>query len=885
MTAKLFVLEGISPYDPAMQDKLLAYIPYYPSQFNWYAYPPLPLILFTIGYLLYLVFATLGLCGAFFERFFVGLVISLGDVFLSYYAFNVGRVLYGEDSARKIEKAILFNPFIIFVSSFWGMIDNWMTAFLLASIYYMYGGDYDKSALFFSMSILVKQLTLFILPLMLAYVAKQHGRLKPALKYVLDVVLFFLLVSFPFLFYHPQNFIYQVFLFHLGRFLQGVSLPAVLFLFVSAMISAYNLPIGLLYLCSEVITVASLFVMLFFLVYIVSSYMANDSPSKRVFMQSVFISIVIILFLNKVSNPQYFVLLVGTGWLYCYGGRKEQIVRIKSVANTILSISILASCGAINYFSFAFYRRLQPLRGMWIVFVRKDVVVVSPILLVIYILLMITVLKLFWIYLEIFRYEMPSMKVVMPHIDRGIHALISKISKNAQRILLGMESKKMVFLLIAIISVGVVVGLVKYRLNMGRYPSSLGPQTPYEEKGKHVGVIYKWIIGSHSELNEPTGFWANAKLTPSEGYYDSSIKRFERDIKIMLNVGIDLIVFDVLSSGVGLSEQVIETASEYGLSFAMLANITCLLDDPTMPTVHYTPPGSNKSVLYFDMAADTMSMIIYAIEGATNTLFQYSNHLRFGYNNVLIVEGLQRFMLGWRYESKYYMATKLIDMMVEEYGADPYDVFGAISDLTGWSVSSIYDLMDKYYPPNITVISDEKYSIWIDTLRYAWRTEFSQLFRGNISVIALMEDLPLSLIREGDIRRVADEVIPLPSPGRIFSPEGYVAIQEENIRRGVSDVVIAVPNFILDKNRRIIVNTSTLYNQCWELAINRNVSMVLIYGWNLYGTGSVIEPTVEFQNYTLYITRYYAEKFRSMEDKDVKHEWGAKVVALRREER
>ncbi|MEX0568083.1 MAG: hypothetical protein Q6363_002860, partial [Candidatus Njordarchaeota archaeon] len=97
--AKLFVLEGISPYDPVMDEKLISYIPYYPTQFNWYAYPPLPLFIFSAGYLLYLLFAAIGIRGSLFERFFVGLSISCGDLLLAYYVYKIADLRSGKRNA------------------------------------------------------------------------------------------------------------------------------------------------------------------------------------------------------------------------------------------------------------------------------------------------------------------------------------------------------------------------------------------------------------------------------------------------------------------------------------------------------------------------------------------------------------------------------------------------------------------------------------------------------------------------------------------------------------------------------------------------------------------------------------------------------------------
>ncbi len=868
MTARMFLLEGISPYDPVVRDRLIAYIPYFPSQFCWYAYPPLPLLIFSLGYLIYLLFTHVGLRGFFYERFFVGLAISFGDTLLAFYSYKLSQELYNGAVAEKVEKAILFNPFIIFVSSFWGMIDCWSTAFLIASIYYMLRKRYNVSALFYTLSVLTKQLSLLLAPIVLAYVFKKRGVGK-TIQYIALATALFLMVSLPFLLEHPKNFIYQIFLFHISRFPQGVSLPAIITLFIASAFFGLNMNSPAFIMISNIIDIVSMALMFTIVVFIALKFLSVDSDEGRAYVLAYFLGMVTILSLNRISNPQYFVYAVALGIIYMQNAGREVVKLVKSLSNTILLITLLMTFGAINYFSYGFYMKFAFFRMMWLLFARKDIIIISPLMAVLSVLLMVSILKLHFVFLKIFSGMGLSLRIDLSHLlGLSKRTPITRLRGTMKQIVVGVGLSKM--LVIFILSMSLMVGVNMYTNTATQSHNTLGGgvihNTTYENQTKRgiVGVFYKWYISVTHDPTIPSGDWEKAKLTPLDGYYDSSIARLRQDIERMRSVGIDFIISDVVSGGVGISEQILDVVSEEGMFFGMFINLTSFLDtDPLIGSVLYVNESSNLTMRYIEFSPTNLGMIETNIGDAINRLVDTDGYLSVNNTTVVIVEGLRRFIPGLTYESRIFLAEHLVDMYKERYGIEnESEILRIISNETGWNITTMDDLAYNYYPSNIILFWDEKYVIWTEAFRYCWYSEITKILPNNSIIIVILEDIPYSLIGLEDVLSIGNTLL-LPSPRYALSPNKFWEIENMTLRQNASiKVSLAIPNYIADPENKILVNESSFYNECWEYAINNSVNITIIYGWNIYDTGSVIEPTVEFGNYTLDLTGYFVAAFK-----------------------
>jgi len=96
----------------------------------------------------------------------------------------------------------LFNPALIFNSSVWGQLDSFLNLLMLVSLYFLLEGEkVFLSALFLSLSVLVKPQALFILPVFAVFLFKKY-KIQKSIKFFSIFVLTTLLLSLPFF---PDN--------------------------------------------------------------------------------------------------------------------------------------------------------------------------------------------------------------------------------------------------------------------------------------------------------------------------------------------------------------------------------------------------------------------------------------------------------------------------------------------------------------------------------------------------------------------------------------------------------------------------------------------------------------------------------------------------------
>ena len=71
------------------------------------------------------------------QRISVTLPFILGNLLCAYLVYKLVAGVTSEDKANKAEKIILYNPFLILITSVRGMFDIWMVDFLLLSLLFL----------------------------------------------------------------------------------------------------------------------------------------------------------------------------------------------------------------------------------------------------------------------------------------------------------------------------------------------------------------------------------------------------------------------------------------------------------------------------------------------------------------------------------------------------------------------------------------------------------------------------------------------------------------------------------------------------------------------------------------------------------------------------
>lgn len=214
---------GRSPYTVAEHAPYYSYLNPTDHQPQWYAYPPLPLLAMAATFAPAVAFPLPPLV----ERVLLKIPIILGTLALAWVCGRWTRHL-GKDEAtvQRVERLLLFNPFIVLVGPVWGMTDTGLMALLLGGALVLEQGRPRLAGLLFALSVLIKPFPLLIALPLLAYYLHRLGW-RPVLRVVLTGVPVVVAVCLPFVLIDPPAFWGQVVDMHLRRDPQGLTIWSV----------------------------------------------------------------------------------------------------------------------------------------------------------------------------------------------------------------------------------------------------------------------------------------------------------------------------------------------------------------------------------------------------------------------------------------------------------------------------------------------------------------------------------------------------------------------------------------------------------------------------------------------------------------------------------
>lgn len=294
------LLGGLTPYAAAEAGLSYIYMTWsWPPLNTWYAYPPLPLLVMTP-----FVFAADALGGApWLMRVAFKIPFILGVLALAAVGALLLRAWGRPDGARAFEKAVLLNPFLIFVTAVWGMFDVWVAVSLVVTLLLLERRLFGWAGAALAVGALFKLFPVFVGPA-LALVAWRRGSrgVRDALRFVAAAAVTFLAVSVPFFVANPQGFVGQVVGLHAARPPQGLSVFVLPYEVGSALgvtttaAAAESAVLGFLPLALLLVAI---------IVLTVASTRARTGPDVAV---SLLALVVGVLLVNKVMNEQYLVM-------------------------------------------------------------------------------------------------------------------------------------------------------------------------------------------------------------------------------------------------------------------------------------------------------------------------------------------------------------------------------------------------------------------------------------------------------------------------------------------------------------------------------------------------------------------------------------------------
>lgn len=892
-SAKNF-LKGETPYmtvlknDPSIypdSDK--------PMSQQWYAYPPLPLLMFTAPLVIPTVLDVP--LSPVAQMLLLKSPFIVGDLLA---AWLIKKFLENENLklAKRAEVLILFNPLFIWVSSAWGMFDIWMANFLLLFLLSLRKSGFWQAGIFLALACTTKLFPVFFLPVIGVYIfktIKNHGQ---RWRLFLGFLITLTLIIVPFFVTSPRGFLNQNLLMHLQRSTQGVSIPALFDYYRNF----YQLPEIPLTMISGVLMYLSIFV-----VFLLALAKIKNEGSL---IWAMVVTYIPILLFNKVTNEQYFVLLIvlsiallssSTGFHFS----RKLFFLVKNMAT--YGALIAASLLGFHFLGFLLpeitHQQLGTSTNHLVFYLSRHfnlslyaypdspwtfyniLATLASFAILPFILLGLTVVFGIW-------WQAWKLKKKIGLEILSVIKLSLSIFKNV----------KIAFALLA--TLGLIIGVTLFLSPVVKAyiieNELLTPVRLIDEKdlqplpeNPKVGTIYNvwWNNFSHYK-DFPYGDWQKTSLKPQAGFYTSKNSYYVQHIKQMKEAKID---FTLVSYHLYDRKRYLTFgyyAEKLGLYYAPLIEPEDILayDEfrPTSPdgrkVPRYSPNKQSKEILtktiISSLADNINSPAMLQIENKP-AVFVYDGHW---------------FHPSWDEDFKLALASRIVSW----YPADQGNVFDYLSESWEENINSIDDIV-VVYPSSVEEFNGDSPKE-ID-FRQAFFEEYGEFWRQ------IKEDVERKVNRQIWLGSTFTDLDPYPTKsfviqtddlfktnafdGEFFyslantwvawrftaEPETIKQVWEQQVemqadRNGESDkpLFLTTTANYNDKYARPLlwfeipreIDGVNTYDWTWETALQYNPDYVLITSWNEFFEGTAIEPTEEYGDYYIRQTAEWVEKFR-----------------------
>ena len=304
------LFHGITPYQTVQSNSPIIYPDSdLPMTEQWYGYPPLPLIMFTIPY------ALLVLTGIHITPLLQNVAIKipfiLGDLLCAFLMMQFLKQ-WSQKLANRASLLVLFNPFFIWISSAWGMFDIWLVNLILLFLLSIRAKKGIWAGIFLGLAPQIKLFPVFFLPASILFFFQTIKRREKRVAFIISFVLTTLVIDIPFFLSSPQGFMNQNLIMHLARPPQGIGIIAIL----DYLGFIYRFNTSIFVTIGSILTLASI---LIFNLFAVGYIKGKESRLLTV----IFLIYTSTLLFNKVVNEQYYVVLVGLLILLTHLPKKE----------------------------------------------------------------------------------------------------------------------------------------------------------------------------------------------------------------------------------------------------------------------------------------------------------------------------------------------------------------------------------------------------------------------------------------------------------------------------------------------------------------------------------------------------------------------------------
>jgi hypothetical protein len=113
----------------------------------------------------------------------IKLPLIIADILIALLLFEIVKKYTDEKKAYYVLWIWLLNPYVIWISSVWGMFDGIPTLFTILTLYFFIKNQYNKSAFCLAIAILFKIYPIILVPVLALIYYKQNRRVANALRY------------------------------------------------------------------------------------------------------------------------------------------------------------------------------------------------------------------------------------------------------------------------------------------------------------------------------------------------------------------------------------------------------------------------------------------------------------------------------------------------------------------------------------------------------------------------------------------------------------------------------------------------------------------------------------------------------------------------------
>ena len=883
------MLHGITPYETVEEND--AYI--YPNSDSpmlqqWYAYPPLPLLMFTFPYFI-AELSGIDLTPV-LENVALKSPFIFGDLLFAFLVF----IFLCNKSVKSAEHAmllVLFNPLLIWVSSAWGMFDIWILNFILLFLISLRARAFVLAGFFLALAPEVKLFAVFFLPAIFVYILQTTEKLSQRVKVFASFVITTLIFVLPFLLHNPQGFLNQNLLMHLHRTPQGIGVVAILDYL--SHIYSFNI--------AHIVTIGGILMLFSIVLFNLFSIAYVKGRADRLLLIILLIYTGVLVF-NKVVNEQYFVVFVGLLILINYFP-SEILMFSRKFLKIIKAVATFSVLFAGVVLGFHFLTFLPPFLSEGylgestnnLVFFLSKVFADMPLyaypnsiwtyynlpVVATYVILSPLIIMCFYLVLKGWLQVFQARREIYVEIISYVRAIRTFFTIKSTII--------SAIVLLAIVSASIPLNNFLQEKNAFKLIDLVDENAQELPPNPKVGTFYYTWWNNASLRDDIAGdAWDKVTTSPENGYYTSKNSYFVKHITQMKDAGID---FAVVSYHLYDRDRYLtfaEYANKLGLYYAPLIETGDVIGKEK-----FRPVDSNGSeILGFSLTDESLSELERTVLSSVEESYVNPASLKINNKTVIFVYDGHWFFPSWDDEFK----KRLTQRIVEKYRMGNVDPFEAVSN--SWKVSVLSENeMFKYYPQDIVSFNNEEQSAkdYRQAFLLEYKTYWNKIKRSveeKVGPVYIISTYTQPTQNEDSFVIKADDILGsgafdnefFYSLSNTWVNWRYITNRSEIMRvwdtqekeQTVRDVTNNVPTILTvtptykDTIIRgehgfeipVKIDGRSVYDWTWETAIENEADYVLVATWNEFFEGTAIEPTKEYGDFYLQETKRWIKEYK-----------------------